>query len=59
MRTKFLLAQIYTDQQILDLYKRTGRKESAEVYRKKLENNPFKKNEILPPKTPWYVKIFE
>lgn len=59
MRTKFILGQVYTNQQILDLYERTGKKESAEVYRKKLENNPFKNIEILPPKTPWYVKIFE
>ncbi|QKG29020.1 MULTISPECIES: outer membrane protein assembly factor BamD [unclassified Campylobacter] len=59
MLTKFQLAIFYLDEQIADLYKRTGREQSAEIYRQKVEESPLMDANLIPPKLPWYRKIFE
>ncbi|WP_172197598.1 outer membrane protein assembly factor BamD [Campylobacter sp. RM16188] len=59
MLTKFQLAIFYLDEQIADLYERTGRSESAEIYKKKVENSPLNDAKLIKPQLPWYRKIFE
>ncbi|MBE3021597.1 outer membrane protein assembly factor BamD [Campylobacter sp. RM13119] len=59
MLIKFKLAIYYLDTQIYDLYMRTGRETSAEIYRQKIEASPLKDANLLEPVLPWYRKMFE
>ncbi|MGP1486178.1 MAG: outer membrane protein assembly factor BamD [Campylobacter sp.] len=59
MLAKFKLAVFSLESQIADLYKRTGRTQSSEVYEQKLQNSPLNDTNIIQPKLPWYRKIFE
>lgn len=59
MLTKFNLAIFYLDSSIADLYKRTGRQESYEIYEQKLKNSEFHQQNIIKPELPWYRSIFE
>ncbi|MGG7073001.1 outer membrane protein assembly factor BamD [Campylobacter sp. 9BO] len=59
MLIKFKLATYYLDMQIYDLYIRTGRDVSAEIYRKKLDASTLKDANLLEPNLPWYRSMFE
>jgi outer membrane assembly lipoprotein yfiO len=59
MLTKFNLAIYHLDSQIADLYKRTNRGESAQIYDQKVEKSPLNEANVIPPELPWYRKIFE
>ncbi|QCD45417.1 outer membrane protein assembly factor BamD [Campylobacter mucosalis] len=59
MLVKFKLAIYYLDMQIYDLYVRTGREISADVYKQKLESSSLKDANLLEPNLPWYRKMFE
>ncbi|ASM35326.1 tRNA (guanine-N(1)-)-methyltransferase [Campylobacter sputorum subsp. bubulus] len=59
MLLKFNLATHYLDLQIADLYERTGRDISAEIYKEKINNSPYKDTNLIPPTLPWYRSIFE
>ena len=59
MLAKFKLAVFSLESQIADLYKRTGRTQSSEVYDQKLQNSPLNDTSIIQPELPWYRKIFE
>lgn len=59
MLLKFNLAMHYLDLQILDLYERTGKDVSAEIYKDKINNSPYKDADLIPPTLPWYRSIFE
>ncbi|TKX31730.1 outer membrane protein assembly factor BamD [Campylobacter estrildidarum] len=59
MLTKFNLAVFYLNDTIQDLYKRTGRMQSAEIYQQRLQENEFYKQSIIKPELPWYRSIFE
>ena len=59
MLAKFKLAVFSLESQIADLYKRTGRTQSSEVYEQKLQNSPLNDTNIIQPELPWYRKIFE
>lgn len=59
MLMKFKLAEYSLNSEIYSLYERTGREESAQVYKEKLEKSPLFNMEIIPPRVPWYRKIFE
>lgn len=57
--TKMELGEFYLDQEIASLYERTGKKESAEVYREKLKKSPLNEAQMIEPSIPWYRAIFE
>ncbi|MBZ7948323.1 outer membrane protein assembly factor BamD [Campylobacter sp. RM9929] len=59
MLTKFNLAVFYLNDTIKDLYYRTGRTQSAEIYEQKLRKSEFYKQSIIKPELPWYRSIFE
>lgn len=59
MLLKLKLAEHQLDKDILDLYERTGRKESAQFYSDKIENSVFKDTDAIKPTSPWYRRIFE
>lgn len=59
MLIKFKLAIYYLDMQIYDLYKRTGRETSAEVFKQRLDASPLKDANLLEPNLPWYRSLFE
>lgn len=59
MLLKLKLADHQLDKEILDLYERTGRKESAEFYSNKIENSVLKDTEAIKPTSPWYRRVFE
>ncbi|MFQ6341455.1 outer membrane protein assembly factor BamD [Campylobacter sp. VTCC 70190] len=59
MLTKFNLAVFYLDSTIENLYQRTGRDESAEIYKQRLRESEFYKQSIIEPELPWYRSIFE
>ncbi|TKX33109.1 outer membrane protein assembly factor BamD [Campylobacter aviculae] len=59
MLTKFNLAVFYLNDTIRDLYNRTGRIESADVYQQKLQESEFYKQNIIKPELPWYRSVFE
>lgn len=57
--TKLKLAEYYLDNQIYDLYERTNRNESAQIYKQKLDESIFQKDEMIAPSLPWYSRPFE
>ena len=59
MLAKLRLAQFYLDQEIAGLYERTGRQDSAQVYKDRLENSNLTDDEMVKPKVPWYMRPFE
>lgn len=59
MLTKFNLAVFHLNSTIADLYQRTGREESYQIYQKELENSEFFEKSIIKPELPWYRSIFE
>ena len=59
MLVKFKLALFYLNIQIADLYKRTGRDVSAQVYQDKIDASPFKDSDLIKPDLAWYRKLFE
>lgn len=59
MLTKFNLANYYLEKNIAELYRKTGRDESYDVYKERLENSDFYNTEMIEPKLPWYRRIFE
>lgn len=59
MLTKFQLAIFHLNEQIADLYERTGREQSAEIYKQKIEESPLKDAQLIKPELPWYRKMFE
>ncbi|MCI6989314.1 MAG: outer membrane protein assembly factor BamD [Campylobacter sp.] len=59
MKVKFKLANHYLDMNIQDLYERTGKKTSAEIYKQRVENSAMKDANLQPPELPWYRSIFE
>ncbi len=59
MLTKFNLAVFYLDSAILDLYQRTNREESYEIYKQKIQESEFFEKSIIKPELPWYRSIFE
>ncbi|MBR8461993.1 outer membrane protein assembly factor BamD [Campylobacter sp. faydin G-140] len=59
MLIKFKLALYYLDLQIFDLYERTGRMVSAEIYQQKLDESPLKDANMIKPDLAWYRKLFE
>lgn len=58
MLLRFKLARYYLQKQIYELYERTGKDESANIYKQRLEDSAFKNAEITAPKLAWYRKIF-
>lgn len=56
---KLKLAQFYLDQEIAKLYERTGRDESAQVYKDRLENTNINDKDMIKPNLPWYMLPFE
>ncbi|MDL0115222.1 outer membrane protein assembly factor BamD [Campylobacter felis] len=59
MLTKFNIAVFYLDSTIADLYNRTNRQQSYEIYQEKLQQSEFFKRSIIKPELPWYRAIFE
>ena len=59
MLIKFKLSLYYLNIQIEDLYKRTGRDVSAEIYKERVESSPLKDADLIKPDVAWYRKIFE
>lgn len=59
MLVKFELAKYYLDQNIRDLYKRTGRTVSEEIYNQKLNKSALKDANLQKPKMPWWQRILE
>lgn len=59
MQVKFILGEDYLNQSIYNLYKRTDREISAEIYKEILETEPLKDLNRTKPIYPWYMKIFE
>ncbi len=59
MLVKFRLALLYLNRDILSLYERTSRDESAKIYRQLIEQDELNKVDMIPPKLPFYRKIFE
>ncbi|AXP08438.1 outer membrane protein assembly factor BamD [Campylobacter hepaticus] len=59
MLTKFNLAVFYLDMTIEELYQRIGYEQSAQIYKEKLKENEFYKQDIIKPELPWYRSIFE
>ena len=59
MLVKFKLAIYNLDMQIADLYERTGRDESAQIYKEKVQASPLNDANIVLPQLPWYRKMFE
>jgi outer membrane protein assembly factor BamD len=57
--TKMQLGEFYLNQEIASLYERTGKEESAAVYRELVEKSPLNKAKMIKPKIPWYRAIFE
>lgn len=58
MLAKFNLAIYALDENIAALYKRTGRDESYEVYKQRLDESDFAGAPMIKPKVPWYRWIF-
>ncbi|ENA3366014.1 outer membrane protein assembly factor BamD [Campylobacter upsaliensis] len=59
MLTKFNIAVFYLDSTIADLYNRTNRQQSYEIYQEKLQQSEFFERSIITPDLPWYRAIFE
>lgn len=59
MLTKFNLAIYQLNAQIAELYKKTGREESASIYEQKVETSPLNDANVISPELPWYRKLFE
>ncbi|EOC5019116.1 outer membrane protein assembly factor BamD [Campylobacter upsaliensis] len=59
MLTKFNIAVFYLDGTIADLYNRTDRQQSYEIYQEKLQQSEFFERSIITPELPWYRAIFE
>lgn len=59
MLTKFNIAVFYLDGTIADLYNRTNRQQSYEIYQEKLQQSEFFERSIITPELPWYRAIFE
>lgn len=59
MLTKMYLGELYLNKSIMDLYLRTDKTVSAEIYRQKLQRSPFYGIETIKPNLPWYKAIFE
>ncbi|KAA6225951.1 MULTISPECIES: outer membrane protein assembly factor BamD [unclassified Campylobacter] len=59
MLMKFNLAEFYLNESIADLYKRTDREESYEIYQQRLMQSEFHDEEMIKPELPWYRAIFE
>ncbi|MBS4236101.1 outer membrane protein assembly factor BamD [Campylobacter vulpis] len=59
MLTKFNIAVFYLDSTIADLYNRTDRQQSYEIYQEKLQQSEFFERSIITPELPWYRAIFE
>ncbi|EAL3911695.1 outer membrane protein assembly factor BamD [Campylobacter upsaliensis] len=59
MLTKFNIAVFYLDSTIADLYNRTNRQQSYEIYQEKLQQSEFFERSIITPELPWYRAIFE
>ncbi len=57
--TKMELGEFYLDQEIASLYERTGKEESAAIYREKIERSPLNEAQMIEPSIPWYRAIFE
>ncbi len=56
---KMELGNFYLDGNIEKLYKRTGRENSAQIYKKIVESSSLKDAKMIDPRKPWYRKIFE
>lgn len=59
MLVKFKLAVYHLNTNIKNLYKQTGRNDSAEIYQKRLEKDDLKDANLTPPDLPWYRAFFE
>lgn len=59
MLTKFNIAVFYLDSTIADLYNRTDRQQSYEIYQEKLQKSEFFEKSIIKPELPWYRAVFE
>lgn len=59
MQVKFILGEDYLNQSIYSLYERTGREESAQIYKTIIEDEKFRDLNRTKPIYPWYMKIFE
>ncbi|WP_270965725.1 outer membrane protein assembly factor BamD [Campylobacter upsaliensis] len=59
MLTKFNIAVFYLDSTIADLYNKTNRQQSYEIYQEKLQQSEFFERSIITPELPWYRAIFE
>ena len=59
MLTKFNLAIFALNENIEKLYEKTGRTQSYEIYKQKIEESILKNKEIIRPKSAWYRRIFE
>lgn len=59
MLARFNLAIYALDENIAQLYERTGREQSFQIYQEKLENSEFNSIHIIKPKVAWYRRIFE
>lgn len=59
MLSRFNLAIHALDGKIASLYKRTGRTQSHEIYKQRLEESDFENVPTKPAKVPWYRWIFE
>ena len=59
MLVKLKLAEHKLNKEIKELYERTGRDDSAEIYAQKIENSGLDDGDLIDPKLPWYRAIFE
>ena len=59
MLVKLKLAEHKLNKEIKELYERTGRDDSAEIYAQKIENSGLDDTDMIGAKLPWYREIFE
>lgn len=59
MLIKFRLAENELNKSIKNLYEKTGRNESAQIYKERIETSPVAGTDTIKPESPWYRVIFE
>ena len=59
MLIKFRLAENELNKSIKNLYEKTGRDESAQIYKERIETSPVAGTDTIKPESPWYRVIFE
>lgn len=59
MLMKFNLAVFSLNENIRNLYEKTDRMQSYEIYKQRVEDSKLYHDKIIAPESPWYRRIFE